>query len=195
MTLRDALVKSKNVITVDLAMELNIGKVMNFATKAGFPKVAKAYPSMALGTAEATPLEVATAYTIFANTGKSATPIAVNRVTGGDGKTVTAPVTRKNRSAAPGRGVHHDRHHEGRGQPRHRRRPAVPGVFRTCRAKQGSRARRGLRATAGLRALRRTWSAWFMSGLTTVRRPGNEGRGFGDADLGGFYESGARSAS
>ncbi|MBK6749582.1 MAG: hypothetical protein IPG67_06115 [Acidobacteria bacterium] len=30
-TLRDALVKSKNVITVDLAMQLNIGKVMNLA--------------------------------------------------------------------------------------------------------------------------------------------------------------------
>jgi len=69
MTLRDALVKSKNVITVDLALQLNIGKVMNFANKAGYPKVEKAYPSMALGTAEATPLQVATAYTMFANLG------------------------------------------------------------------------------------------------------------------------------
>src|SRR5207237_8872283 len=39
LTLRDALVKSKNVITVDLDLQLNIGKVMNLATKAGFPKV------------------------------------------------------------------------------------------------------------------------------------------------------------
>jgi hypothetical protein len=28
-------------------MQLNIGKVMNFAAKAGLPKVEKAYPSMA----------------------------------------------------------------------------------------------------------------------------------------------------
>jgi penicillin-binding protein 1B len=101
MTLRDALVHSKNVITVDLAMELNIGKVMNFAAKAGFPKVAKAYPSMALGTAEATPLEVATAYTTFANLGQKATPVAVNRVTSGDGKTVTAPTTMKSEVIRP----------------------------------------------------------------------------------------------
>jgi penicillin-binding protein 1B len=101
MTLRDALVKSKNVITVDLAMELNIGKVMNFAAKAGFPKVAKAYPSMALGTAEATPLEVATAYTMFANLGQKSTPIAVSRVTGGDGKTVNAPATQKSEVLRP----------------------------------------------------------------------------------------------
>ncbi len=95
ITLRDALVKSKNTITVDLGMQLNIGKVMNFATKAGFPRVEKAYPSMALGTAEATPLQVATAYSIFANLGDKTSPIAINRITTGEGKTVIAPVTEK----------------------------------------------------------------------------------------------------
>jgi penicillin-binding protein 1B len=95
VTLRDALVKSKNTITVDLGMQLNIGKVMNLATKAGFPKVEKAYPSMALGTAEATPLQVATAYSIFANLGEKVSPMAINRVTTGEGKTVVAPVAEK----------------------------------------------------------------------------------------------------
>lgn len=96
MTLRDALVKSKNVITVDIAMELNIGNVMSFARKAGLPKVEKAFPSMALGTAEATPLQMAGAYTMFANQGTTVEPIAINRVTTGDGKTITAPAgTRK----------------------------------------------------------------------------------------------------
>ena len=96
-TLRDALVKSKNVITVDLGMQLNIGKVMNFANKAGFPKVDKAYPSMALGTAEATPLQVATAYTMFANLGDRVLPMPITKVTAGDGKTVSSPTPdRKN---------------------------------------------------------------------------------------------------
>lgn len=90
ITLRDALVKSKNVITVDIAMQVNIGKVMNFAAKAGFPKVDKAYPSMALGTAEATPLQVATAYTSFANLGDRVLPMPITRIAGGDGTTVTA---------------------------------------------------------------------------------------------------------
>ena len=90
-TLRDALVKSKNVITVDLAMQLNIGKVMNLATKAGFPKVEKAYPSMALGTAEATPLEVATAYTMFANLGDRVMPMPITQITTGEGRTVALP--------------------------------------------------------------------------------------------------------
>ncbi len=91
ITLRDALVKSKNTITVDIGMELNIGKVMNLAAKAGLPRVAKAYPSMALGTAEATPLQMATAYTIFPNLGDKVSPMAISRVTTGDGKTVVEP--------------------------------------------------------------------------------------------------------
>jgi penicillin-binding protein 1B len=97
LTLRDALVKSKNTITVDLGMELNIGKVMNLAAKAGLPRVEKAYPSMALGTAEATPLQIATGYTIFPNLGDKVSPVAINRVTTGEGKTVVEPKTeRKN---------------------------------------------------------------------------------------------------
>lgn len=91
ITLRDALVKSKNTITVDLGMQVNIGKVMNLANKAGMPKVEKAYPSMALGTAEATPLQVATAYTTFANLGDRVTPMPITKVTAGDGRTVAAP--------------------------------------------------------------------------------------------------------
>ena len=88
LTLRDALVKSKNTITVDLGMQVNIGKVMNLAARAGMPKVDHAYPSMALGTAEATPLQVATAYTIFANLGDRVLPTPITQVTAGDGRTV-----------------------------------------------------------------------------------------------------------
>ncbi len=95
ITLRDALVKSKNTITVDLGMQLNIGKVMNLAYRAGLPKVEKAYPSMALGTSEATPLQVATGYTIFANLGDRVSPIAINRVTDGNGKIITEPTGEK----------------------------------------------------------------------------------------------------
>ena len=101
LTLRDALIKSKNVITVDLGMELNIGKVMNLAAKAGLPKVEKAYPSMALGTSEVTPLQMATAYTMFANLGDRVSPMAISRVTNGDGKTVVAPVAEKKNVIRP----------------------------------------------------------------------------------------------
>src|SRR5215213_8170746 len=96
-TLRDALVKSKNTITVDIGMQVNIGKVMNLANRAGMPKVARAYPSMALGTAEASPLNVASAYTMFANLGDRVAPMPITQVTQGDGTTISAPeVDKKN---------------------------------------------------------------------------------------------------
>ena len=101
LTLRDALVKSKNTITVDLGMQVNIGKVMNLANKAGMPKVDKAYPSMALGTAEATPLQVATAYTMFANLGDRVLPTPITQITGGDGRTVAQPQPDKKNVVRP----------------------------------------------------------------------------------------------
>ncbi|MBX3290468.1 MAG: PBP1A family penicillin-binding protein [Acidobacteria bacterium] len=92
ITLRDALVKSKNTVTVDLAMQVNVGRIMNLAARAGMPKVEKAYPSMALGTAEATPLQVATAYTAFANLGDRVMPRPITKITRGDGSTRVASV-------------------------------------------------------------------------------------------------------
>ena len=91
MSLRDALVHSKNVITVDLGLQLNIGRVMNLAAKAGMSKPDKAYPSMALGTAESTPLQVATAYTMFANLGDRVLPTPITEITQGDGRIVATP--------------------------------------------------------------------------------------------------------
>jgi penicillin-binding protein 1B len=95
VTLRDALVHSLNVVTVEVAMEVTIGRVMNLAAKAGLPKPARAYPAMALGTSEATPLQIASAYTSFANLGTRTTPIAINRITTGNGVTIAAPTTQK----------------------------------------------------------------------------------------------------
>ena len=96
VTLRDALVHSLNVVTVDVAMEVTIGRVMALAAKAGLPKPARAYPAMALGTNEATPLQIASAYTAFANLGSRVTPIAINRITTGVGVTIAAPTTQRN---------------------------------------------------------------------------------------------------
>ena len=101
VTLRDALVNSLNVITVDVAMEVTIGRVMALAAKAGLPKPVRAYPAMALGTSEATPLQVASAYTAFANLGTRTTAIPINRITTGNGVTIAAPTAQKNEVMRP----------------------------------------------------------------------------------------------
>ena len=101
VTLRDGLVNSLNVVTVDVAMEVTIGRVMNLASKAGLPRPARAYPAMALGTSEATPLQVASAYTAFATLGTRTSPVAINRITTGSGVTIAAPTPEKNEVMRP----------------------------------------------------------------------------------------------
>jgi penicillin-binding protein 1B len=101
VTLRDAIVHSLNVVTVDVAMEVTIGRVMSLAVKAGLPKPARAYPAMALGTSEATPLQLASAYTSFATLGTRTTPVAISRITTGKGVTVAAPTPQKNEVLRP----------------------------------------------------------------------------------------------
>jgi penicillin-binding protein 1B len=85
VTLRTGLVRSLNVVTVDTAMRTGLTRVAALAERLGLPRP-QAYPSLALGTNEATPLEVATAYTAFAGGGRVARPSPVARVEGlGDG--------------------------------------------------------------------------------------------------------------
>jgi penicillin-binding protein 1B len=101
VTLRDAMVHSLNVVTVDVAMDVTIGRVMNLAAKAGLPRVARAYPAMALGTAEATPLQMASAYTAFAANGTRTSPVGITRVTTGNGATIAQPTAQKNEVLRP----------------------------------------------------------------------------------------------
>ncbi|MDT7779035.1 MAG: penicillin-binding protein [Acidobacteriota bacterium] len=101
VTLRDALTHSLNVVTVKVADEVTIGRVMNLATKAGLPKPKANYLAHALGTNEATPLQVASAYTAFAQLGTRVTPVGINRVTTGGGMTIAAPQGQKNEVLRP----------------------------------------------------------------------------------------------
>ncbi|HEY6399842.1 MAG TPA: penicillin-binding transpeptidase domain-containing protein, partial [Blastocatellia bacterium] len=87
ITVRDALVQSKNVVTVEVAQMVGLSSVARMAERAGLTKVQQV-PSMALGTIEATPLQMASAYTAFANRGRRIAPIAVKRVTTKDGTTL-----------------------------------------------------------------------------------------------------------
>ncbi len=77
--LRDGLVRSLNVVTVDLAMRTGLSRVATTAQRFGLPRP-DAYPSMALGTFEATPLQLAAAYSAFANGGMVFKPSVIAKV-------------------------------------------------------------------------------------------------------------------
>lgn len=87
MTVREALVQSKNVITVEIASQIGFASVARMAERAGLTRVPPV-PSMALGVAEATPLQMASAYTSFADQGRRVLPVAIKQVTTKDGSTL-----------------------------------------------------------------------------------------------------------
>ncbi len=73
VTLRQALAKSMNIPAVKVAEQIGYGRVAQLARNAGMPDI-RATPSIALGSYEVTPLDVAGAYTIFSNAGKYSPP-------------------------------------------------------------------------------------------------------------------------
>ncbi|HZI19071.1 MAG TPA: PBP1A family penicillin-binding protein [Pyrinomonadaceae bacterium] len=84
VTLREALVRSLNVVAVDAGLRTGLNRVASMAERLGLPRP-ESYPSLALGTTEATPLEVAAAYTAFAAGGRLARPTPLAGVDGGAG--------------------------------------------------------------------------------------------------------------
>jgi penicillin-binding protein 1A len=82
MPLRTALMKSKNLVTVRLLQSIGAPYAQDWITRFGFDKDKHpAYLPMALGAGSVTPMQMATAYSVFANGGYKVNPYLVTRVT------------------------------------------------------------------------------------------------------------------
>lgn len=79
VTMRTGLVNSLNIVTVDVAMYTGLARIANLASQFGLPKPPR-YPSLALGTTEATPLQLAAAYAAFVNGGRRVEPKVIASV-------------------------------------------------------------------------------------------------------------------
>ena len=79
VTMRTGLVKSLNVVTVDIALQTGLARTANLAARFGLPKPER-YPSLALGTKEVTPLQLAAAYAAFANQGQRVEARAITSI-------------------------------------------------------------------------------------------------------------------
>jgi penicillin-binding protein 1B len=98
MTLRRALALSRNVIAIKVAESVGYNSVATLWKRVGLGTPAKAYPSIALGVFEVSPIEMATAYTIFANGGTLRPLQTITRILE-DGKS-RPPAETKPRSVA-----------------------------------------------------------------------------------------------
>ncbi|HEX6068732.1 MAG TPA: PBP1A family penicillin-binding protein [Longimicrobiaceae bacterium] len=88
ITLRDALARSKNSVTVRLAQEVGMDAVARQAEELGITTEIPSVPSAALGAADVRPIEVVRAYGAFANGGRLVEPHFIRRIVDRHGRTV-----------------------------------------------------------------------------------------------------------
>jgi penicillin-binding protein 1A len=87
--LRDALVHSRNLVSIRVLKDIGIPTAIDYISRFGFdPKTMPHDLTLALGTLEATPLDVADAYAVFANGGYKVSPYFIDRIEDASGKVV-----------------------------------------------------------------------------------------------------------
>jgi penicillin-binding protein 1A len=86
VTLRHALEASRNVPAVWIMNEVGPEVVVDFARRVGFSSPIPAYLSVALGSAEATLMEVTSAYSVFPSQGRRMLPFLIDRVVDRNGR-------------------------------------------------------------------------------------------------------------
>lgn len=80
--LREALVQSKNLVSIRILDDIGIDYAVDFIARFGFNKSALPRTlSLALGTLSVSPIELATAYAVFANGGYKIEPYLIDRIT------------------------------------------------------------------------------------------------------------------
>src|SRR3982751_4252009 len=84
ITFRKALIKSANAATVRVSQAIGIQRVIDQAHKNGIVSTLPNVPSMALGSAEVTPVELVTAYAPFANGGYKVRPRLLRSISTSD---------------------------------------------------------------------------------------------------------------
>jgi penicillin-binding protein 1A len=88
-TLREALKHSLNLVTVRVILEIApAAQVSVYAHRMGITSPVPAYESLALGTAEVSPLELTSAYGVYDNEGILVSPIAILRIEDNDGNVI-----------------------------------------------------------------------------------------------------------
>jgi penicillin-binding protein 1B len=101
ITVRKAIEDSVNTATVRLAMDVGLPEVMKTARAAGIRSPLSPVPSMALGSFEVTPVELAYAYATIASDGIRFDPFPLFSATTADGEILTAGKVRWKRTLDP----------------------------------------------------------------------------------------------
>ncbi len=110
MTLREALVRSRNLVSIRLLRQVGVGIARDWLERFGFDL--GRHPNnltMALGAGSITPMQMAQAYAVLANGGWQVTPVVIERITDAQGKLLfeapPAAALTEDKRAVPARNV------------------------------------------------------------------------------------------
>ncbi len=87
-TLRVGLEKSRNLMTVRIAQNLGVKKIVDFSKALKIYDNPEELLSISLGSAETTLLKLTSAYSVFVNGGKLVEPILIDRIQDSEGNTI-----------------------------------------------------------------------------------------------------------
>ena len=93
ITVRRALAQSRNIVAIKVAEAAGLDQVADLWKRVGVGTPARPYPSIALGVFEASPLDMAGAYTLFSNSGAVRPVQAITRIVDG-GKAIAIPAVK-----------------------------------------------------------------------------------------------------
>jgi penicillin-binding protein 1A len=91
MTLRQALMESRNMVAIRLAMEIGPDRIRRYAQQMGITTPIAPVPSIGLGTSGVHLLDLVAAYCVFANKGIYHEPVGIRKVTGEEGNVLMEP--------------------------------------------------------------------------------------------------------
>ncbi len=110
LTLRQALARSKNLASIRIVQKIGVETVRDWAVQFGFARdKLPANLTIALGTGAATPLQMASAYSVIANGGLRVDPVLIERIVDAAGQTVfeaPAHVPDESQRAIPARNAY-----------------------------------------------------------------------------------------
>lgn len=99
LTVREALVRSRNTVAVQLGMRVGIDSVSALVKRLGIDTPIAPYPSSAIGATALRPIDLVAAYSVFDNLGSVTEPRFIERIEDRAGRTVWAPPARAPRFA------------------------------------------------------------------------------------------------
>ncbi|HCC69408.1 MAG TPA: penicillin-binding protein [Nitrospiraceae bacterium] len=99
--LRDALTYSRNIVTVRLLENLGIKRAIDFSLSLGIKGPFPHNLTLALGTLSVSPLELASAFSVFANEGVKMEPIAIKYITDKNGNILESNEPKGNSAISP----------------------------------------------------------------------------------------------